>query len=170
MEVAVRLTWLGIAIGVAAVGCDDGGRDTPPYEARVEAAHARVIEATCACAWSTRLREQCLRYETSGLAQGCGDELAARLAAEQSSYAECAADTTELYARCLEETDCDARSANCTLDVRVDCGPVPETIDPTLRVCLPRYRCPVGQEVSLDRRCNGIFDCFDHSDEVGCPD
>ena len=91
------------------------------------------------------------------------------MAQEHASYAECLAHTTELYARCLEETACDTRSA-CGLDVVVDCGPVPEGIDATLLVCLPRYRCAVGQEVSLDRRCDGTYDCFDRSDEQGCPD
>jgi len=170
MEVAMRRIWLGFGMGWAALGCNDGGQRAPAYEARVEAAHARIMEATCACSWSTRLRDQCLRYESSGLEAGCDEALSERLAAEEAAYAECVAHSTELYARCLESTDCDARSATCALDVRLDCGPVPDALDPALAVCLPHFRCQIGQEVSLDRRCNGIVDCLDRSDERGCPD
>lgn len=164
------LLLLTINIGAAALGCGHSSEDSPDYEARLQAAQSRVTDATCACAWSDRLRDQCLRYASSGLNGGCTDALAADFSAQHASYAACIAHTTELHARCLEETDCDARSATCRADVRLDCGPIPEQIDPALTVCLPRYRCQVGQEVTLDRRCNGTYDCIDHSDEAGCPD
>ena len=163
----MRPSWLWFFGLVSVVACADQQGVSPNYQARVQAARERATDATCACAWSEHLHQQCLLYANAGL-KACTPELAQRFAQEQAGYADCIADATERHARCLEETDCNARADACTLDVRLDCGPVPEQIEADLTVCLPRYRCQVGQEVSLDRRCDGQADCFDKSDEVGC--
>ncbi len=161
----------GLSVWLAAssvgAGCDDTDGVSPDYQARVQAARERVMDATCACAWSQHLREQCLLYVDARL-KACTPELAQKFAQQQASYAECIADATERHARCLEETDCTTRADTCTLDVRLDCGPVPQKIDAAVTVCLPRYRCQIGQEVSLSQRCDGQPDCFDQSDEIGC--
>lgn len=163
----MRPAWLCLlALGLAACGEDDGG--TENYESRILAAEARATDALCACSWSDRLRDQCVLYRDAAHS-GCTPELSARLANEQPGYVECIAHMTEVNARCLEETECDTRVSTCVLDVRLDCGPVPENLDPSLSPCLPTFRCNVGQEVSLDRRCDGQTDCFDGSDEDGCP-
>lgn len=170
MEETMRPSWLLMGVMLAALafgGCDGQTGTSPDYQARVQAARERATDALCACAWSAHLREQCLKYANASQ-KACTPELAQRFADEQSRYADCVVDATERHARCLEETDCNARSDTCMLDVRLDCGPAPKNIDADLTVCLPRYRCHIGQEVSLDQRCDGQADCFDKSDEMGC--
>jgi len=167
MEVAVRPSLLWV-LGLSVMGCADDGSGTENYESRILAAEARATDALCACSWSERLRDQCLLYRESAH-DGCTAELSAQLANQQPSYVACIARQTELHARCLEETDCDTRISNCRLDVRLDCGPAPDNLEPALGVCLPTFRCNIGQEVSLDRRCDDQPDCFDSSDEEGCP-
>ena len=147
-----------------ACGDDDGAS----FEQRLVAAQVRVVEATCRCLWTDALREQCLDDAMKVAAIRCRPDDAARFSDRYPAYASCLAENAEREARCIEEAGCSLDVVECAQDALASCGPVPDDLEPTLSRCLPAFTCETGQSIALKRRCDGVSDCFDRSDEDGC--
>lgn len=150
------------------VACADDDPSGAPYERRVAAAEERVVEAICACLWTSELRDQCLEDTEKYLESKCATPTANAFSTKYKVYASCLADTAEQQARCIEEADCKFSDARCARDAFAECGPVPADLAAELSGCLPPFICATGQKIALTHRCNGVPDCFDRSDEADC--
>lgn len=131
------------------------------------AASDELQAALCACA------SDGFECQGGSIASACEERVVRKHAEQITSWLTCATRELRAEAECVRSSGCTDDTSNaCDVDLDAVCGEVPRAAEQAIesdldRLCTEPIDCEDGSTTG-GRFCNGVEECSDGSDEVGC--